>query len=728
MQRTYVPFDVDNLGRQTGVQRTIDDLAADIDSIWNDADEPDDLRLNSGYNADGSRDSLQRFNVADNASAAAWSDYDYTPGGRVEMIEHHNNAGGTYLAQHQYAYDEAGRLASQSDHRTDGAGGFNHVFNRQFTHDAAGQLAQALETINAGTTVVRDYTDGRSSTDTVFLVGDDNRLSRDDRYDYLYTPEGQLSIRTSRLSPSAGASDEFRYDPAGRLIEVTMKDPGGAVTGVVQYGYDANGLMTGRRELAADGTTVLSHTGYLHEGLQRVAELDLSQADPSITHLYLHGTQANEVVATSTFVDGAYDTVWSFTDALGSVTTTATKSLSDWSVVHTVTAEYGSSPSRIGDTNLEALMSLQVWAGHHRDEATGLIEAKARWYDPDSGRFTVPDPKGFAAGDSNLYRYVGNGPGNATDPDGLEERKTGLLHALDLAVGRAIQSLFRRANDSYYGRGGGHKFIQDQVQHLGETPQRFQENGTRIGRFPGQFRHRKLTAQKADLDLQIIDRQIEAGTFQGDRSEQRLEIFRYASTQIDQSYQVQTDSLKASGELAVETILIGAPLAPKLNLRVGVTGLARGRVVTPNRGIPKGITYEGTVHRAVNPKYADNAFNFHAPSNLAANHRYSGVGRGGIYSGTSREAVLGELRHYNLNPDKVAWVARDVRVSNVLDLTSPAIRKQLGVSLGDITGDSYLYTQALGDLARSRGYNGIMFPAARARGTTNFLELINHAK
>ena len=580
-------FDVDTLGRQTGVQRTIDDLATDIDSIWNDADEPDDIRLSYGYNADGSRDSLQRFNVADNASPAAWSDYEYTPGGRVASIRHANDAGGSYLAEHQYAYDAAGRLASQSDHRTDGAGGFNHVSNRQFTHDAAGQLTQALETINAGTTVVRDYTDGQSSTDAVFLVGDDNRLTRDDRYDYLYTPEGQLSIRTSRLSPLAGASDEFRYGPAGRLIEVTMKDPGGAVTGIVQYGYDANGLMSGRRELAADGTTVLSHTGYLHQGLQRIAELDLSSNEPSISHLYLHGTQANEVVATSTFVNAGYDTVWSFTDALGSVTTTATKSLSDWSVVHTVTAEYGSSPSWIGDTNLEALMSLQVWAGHHRDEATGLIEAKARWFDPDSGRFTVPDPKGFAAGDANLYRYVGNGPGNAVDPDGLEERKTGVLHAVDLALGRSIQWLFRRADDVYYGRGGGKRFIQDQVQHLGETPQRFQENGERIGRFPGQFRHRKLTAQKADLDLEIIDRQIEAGTFRGDRTEQRLEIFRHASSEIDQSYQVQLDSLKASGELAVETILIGAPLAPKLNLRVGVTGLARGRVVAPNRGLPR---------------------------------------------------------------------------------------------------------------------------------------------
>ncbi len=30
------------------------------------------------------------------------------------------------------------------------------------------------------------------------------------------------------------------------------------------------------------------------------------------------------------------------------------------------------------------------------------------------------DPIGFAAGDANLYRYVGNGPTNATDPSGLE--------------------------------------------------------------------------------------------------------------------------------------------------------------------------------------------------------------------------------------------------------------------------------------------------------------------
>ena len=31
----------------------------------------------------------------------------------------------------------------------------------------------------------------------------------------------------------------------------------------------------------------------------------------------------------------------------------------------------------------------------------------------------VPDPTGFAAGDANLYRYVGNNPATKTDPWGL---------------------------------------------------------------------------------------------------------------------------------------------------------------------------------------------------------------------------------------------------------------------------------------------------------------------
>jgi len=42
-------------------------------------------------------------------------------------------------------------------------------------------------------------------------------------------------------------------------------------------------------------------------------------------------------------------------------------------------------------------------------------------YDPTIGRWTAEDPIAFEGGDANLYRYVGNDPGNATDPNGLQE-------------------------------------------------------------------------------------------------------------------------------------------------------------------------------------------------------------------------------------------------------------------------------------------------------------------
>ena len=40
-------------------------------------------------------------------------------------------------------------------------------------------------------------------------------------------------------------------------------------------------------------------------------------------------------------------------------------------------------------------------------------------YSPLLGQFAQRDPLGYAAGDENLYRYVGNSPEGLTDPSGL---------------------------------------------------------------------------------------------------------------------------------------------------------------------------------------------------------------------------------------------------------------------------------------------------------------------
>ncbi len=43
----------------------------------------------------------------------------------------------------------------------------------------------------------------------------------------------------------------------------------------------------------------------------------------------------------------------------------------------------------------------------------------ARFFDPDTGRFTQQDPLDLGGGDINLYRYAANTPTNLTDPTGL---------------------------------------------------------------------------------------------------------------------------------------------------------------------------------------------------------------------------------------------------------------------------------------------------------------------
>jgi RHS repeat-associated protein len=57
-------------------------------------------------------------------------------------------------------------------------------------------------------------------------------------------------------------------------------------------------------------------------------------------------------------------------------------------------------------------------AGREYDQETKLYYMRARYYDPQLGRFLSEDPAGIAAG-LNLYTYAGNDPINQRDPSGL---------------------------------------------------------------------------------------------------------------------------------------------------------------------------------------------------------------------------------------------------------------------------------------------------------------------
>jgi len=68
------------------------------------------------------------------------------------------------------------------------------------------------------------------------------------------------------------------------------------------------------------------------------------------------------------------------------------------------------------------------YTGRERDPDTGMLYNRARFYDPQVGRFVSEDPIGFNSGQMNFYVYAGSNPTNLVDPTGLWE--TGVHKAI----------------------------------------------------------------------------------------------------------------------------------------------------------------------------------------------------------------------------------------------------------------------------------------------------------
>ncbi len=86
------------------------------------------------------------------------------------------------------------------------------------------------------------------------------------------------------------------------------------------------------------------------------------------------------------------------------------------------------------------------FTGREFDGAAGLQYSRARWYDPNIGRFISEDPIGFGGGDINLYGYASNNPLNFSDPFGLDavwdqqvwRAQQDVLEALEQPIAAAV--------------------------------------------------------------------------------------------------------------------------------------------------------------------------------------------------------------------------------------------------------------------------------------------------
>jgi RHS repeat-associated protein len=181
-----------------------------------------------------------------------------------------------------------------------------------------------------------------------------------------WTYEWNATNQLKRVLNNGNEVARFFYDPLGRRVE---KVAGGATN---RYTYD--------------GTSILRETR------------------SGVVSTYIHGPGVDQPLAKAT---GGVLTYF-HADALGSVAK--------------MTDQTGAVVSSIRyDTwgNIEAgLPDLYAFTGREWDAETGLYFMRARYYDPQTGRFVSQDPIGFAGG-LNLYAYGRNAPTNFGDPFGL---------------------------------------------------------------------------------------------------------------------------------------------------------------------------------------------------------------------------------------------------------------------------------------------------------------------
>jgi RHS repeat-associated protein len=167
---------------------------------------------------------------------------------------------------------------------------------------------------------------------------------------------------------------------------------------VVRMSYDPLGRRIGKREHDQHGQ-LLGETVFTWDGLRL-----LHEQRNSLASLYVYADGSHEPLAR---IDGsgALQKIRYYHNDLNGLPEQLTESDGHvvWSARYRVwgnTAEEVREPYFIEEQNLR-------FQGQYLDRETGLHYNTFRFYDPDVGRFTTPDPIGLAGG-INLYQYAPN--------------------------------------------------------------------------------------------------------------------------------------------------------------------------------------------------------------------------------------------------------------------------------------------------------------------------------
>jgi len=297
----------------------------------------------------------------------------------------------TPLATYVYSYDNADRVTSEKD--AEGTA--------SFTYDNAHELTA----VSGSRTESYSYDLNGNRTGTGYSTTVMNETATSPGTTYTYDNAGNM------ISAKTGSTiTTYTYDYRNRLTEVTT---GGSV--VATYTYNALDQRIGIKDNSTQTWTV-----YNGSDADATPYADFNGSG-SLTQRYLYGpgvvngAVVDELLA-RTSAGGT--TAWYLPDKLGSVRDIVSPTGTE--LDHVVYDSFGNVLTETNATNGDRFK----YAGMEFDSAIGQYYDRARFYDAATGRFMGQDPMAFGGGDSNLYRYVTNGPANSTDPTGLDDADT----------------------------------------------------------------------------------------------------------------------------------------------------------------------------------------------------------------------------------------------------------------------------------------------------------------
>ena len=343
-----------------------------------------------GYDSVGRLSSLTRTANGDFATPVTTS-FTLDLLDRVTGITHSKGIGedASTLSQFGYAFDANSRVTNY----TGPEGSLSYAL------DTNGQLLSVTGSRS------EDYALDANGNRTSNTTTAGNLLLNDGKYSYTYDLEGNQKTKT-RISD--GQLTEYFWDHRNQLTKALVKDANGVLLKELRFTYDVEGRRVGSWvDADGDGPEEPDQVWTVFDGVNPYMDFD---GDGLLKTRYLYGPGIDELFAR---IGAGEDPEWYLADRLGSV-----RQIVDASGAVLDEITYDSFGGILIETN-PAQGDRFKFTGREYSPELGIYYYRARWYDPGSGRFISRDPIGFSAGDVNLYRYVGNAPGDATDPSGL---------------------------------------------------------------------------------------------------------------------------------------------------------------------------------------------------------------------------------------------------------------------------------------------------------------------